>query len=183
MPSVVRSALFGTRIADDFFQIHAGGDIPFFYGVIKHLIANGWVDRDFISRRTAGWNELENKINSLPWEALERGSGLSRVDMARFAESFRKARHAIVVWSMGITQHRYGSDNVRALVNLQLCKGNVGRKHTGLMPIRGHSGVQGGAEMGASLALMSWASPLRRKMPENSLLPRCGISNRHPGRG
>jgi predicted molibdopterin-dependent oxidoreductase YjgC len=69
--------------------------------------------------------------------------------MFRFAEAFGKARHAIVVWSMGITQHRYGSDNVRAIVNLQLAKGNVGRMHTGLMPIRGHSGVQGGAEMGA----------------------------------
>ncbi|MGO9649768.1 MAG: FdhF/YdeP family oxidoreductase [Terriglobales bacterium] len=149
VPSIVRSALFGTRIADDFFQIHAGGDIPFFYGVIKHLIANGWVDRDFINRRTAGWSELESKINSLSWETLERGSGLSRADMFRFAETFGKARHAIVVWSMGITQHRYGSDNVRALVNLQLCKGNIGRDHTGLMPIRGHSGVQGGAEMGA----------------------------------
>jgi len=54
----------------------------------------------------------------------------------------------VVVWSMGITQHSYGSDNVRALVNLQLARGNVGRPHTGLMPIRGHSGVQGGAEMG-----------------------------------
>lgn len=149
VPSVVRSALFGTRIADDFFQIHGGGDIPFFYGVMKHLIANGWVDRDFIKQRTNGWSDLERKINSLSWEALERGSGLSHADMFRFAESFGKARHAIVVWSMGITQHRYGSDNVRALVNLQLCKGNVGREHTGLMPIRGHSGVQGGAEMGA----------------------------------
>src|SRR6185312_11426472 len=54
----------------------------------------------------------------------------------------------IVVWSMGITQHRYGTDNVRALVNLQLSKGNIGRPHTGLMPLRGQSGVQGGAEMG-----------------------------------
>ncbi len=50
---------------------------------------------------------------------------------------------------MGITQHRYGTDNVRAMVNLQLMRGNMGRPHTGLMPIRGHSGVQGGAEMGA----------------------------------
>ncbi len=74
--------------------------------------------------------------------------GQTRADMLRFAEAFGKARHAIVVWSMGITQHRYGSDNVRALVNLQLSKGNIGRDHTGLMPIRGHSGVQGGAEMG-----------------------------------
>src|SRR5258708_15134299 len=69
--------------------------------------------------------------------------------MHRFAEAFGKARSAIIVWSMGITQHRYGTDNVRAIVNLQLAKGNVGREKTGLMPIRGHSGVQGGAEMGA----------------------------------
>ena len=149
VPSVTESALFGTRLADDFFQIHVGGDIPFFYGVIKHLIQNGWIDRDFINQRTAGWSELETKVNTLSWESLERGSGLSRADMFRFAEAFGKARHAIVVWSMGITQHRYGSDNVRAIVNLQLCKGNIGRDHTGLMPIRGHSGVQGGAEMGA----------------------------------
>jgi molybdopterin-dependent oxidoreductase alpha subunit len=149
VPSVTESALFGTRLADDFFQIHVGGDIPFFYGVIKHLIQNGWVDRDFINQRTVGWSELETKVNSLSWESLERGCGLTRADMLRFAETFGKARHAIVVWSMGITQHRYGSDNVRAIVNLQLSKGNIGRDHTGLMPIRGHSGVQGGAEMGA----------------------------------
>jgi molybdopterin-dependent oxidoreductase alpha subunit len=149
VPSVTESALFGTRIADDFFQIHLGGDIAFFHGVIKHLIENGWVDNEFIARRTAGWSDLKSKVVSLSWADLERGSGLSRADIFRFAEAFGKARHAIVVWSMGITQHRYGSDNVRAIVNLQLCKGNIGREHTGLMPIRGHSGVQGGAEMGA----------------------------------
>ena len=148
VPSVTESALFGTRIADDFFQIHTGGDIAFFYGVIKHLIENEWVDCDFIANRTSGWVELEAKVAKLSWEELQRGSGQTRADMLRFAEAFGKARHAIVVWSMGITQHRYGSDNVRALVNLQLSKGNIGRDHTGLMPIRGHSGVQGGAEMG-----------------------------------
>ena len=87
-------------------------------------------------------------MRSLSWETLESSSGLTRADMLRFAEAFGKARHAIIVWSMGITQHAYGSDNVRAIVNLQLAKGNIGREHTGLMPIRGHSGVQGGAEMG-----------------------------------
>jgi molybdopterin-dependent oxidoreductase alpha subunit len=148
VPSVVRSALFGTRIMDDFFPVHTGGDIPFFYGVLKLLIENDWVDREFIAARTVGWPELETKVRSLSWEELERGSGLARADMFRFAEAFGKARSAVIVWSMGITQHRYGSDNVRAIVNLQLAKGNVGRPHTGLMPIRGHSGVQGGAEMG-----------------------------------
>ncbi|HET7205005.1 MAG TPA: FdhF/YdeP family oxidoreductase [Terriglobales bacterium] len=149
VPSVVESALFGTKLVDDFFQIHAGGDIPFFYGAIKHLIENNWLDHDFIRSRTAGWEQLEAKTRELSWESLERGAGLSRADMRRFAEAFGKARHAIVTWSMGITQHAFGSDNVRAIVNLQLAKGNVGRPHTGLMPIRGHSGVQGGAEMGA----------------------------------
>jgi molybdopterin-dependent oxidoreductase alpha subunit len=148
VPSVVRSALFGTRIVDDFFQVHAGGDIAFFYGVLKFLIESGCVDREFIAERTVGWEQVEAKARSLSWEELERGSGLGRADMQRFAEVFGKAGSAVVVWSMGITQHSYGSDNVRALVNLQLARGNVGRPHTGLMPIRGHSGVQGGAEMG-----------------------------------
>ncbi len=148
IPSVTESALFGTKIADDHFQIHAGGDIAFFYGVLKHLIEHDWIEREFIAQRTSGWGETEAKVRSLSWEMLESGSGLTREDMFRFAETFGKARHAIIVWSMGITQHAYGSDNVRAIVNLQLAKGNIGREHTGLMPIRGHSGVQGGAEMG-----------------------------------
>ncbi|HET7214957.1 MAG TPA: FdhF/YdeP family oxidoreductase [Terriglobia bacterium] len=149
VPSVTESALFGTRLADDFFQVLPGGDIAFFYGVLKYLIENNWLDRSFIDARTSGWRQLEKKTRSLRWEELERGSGLTREDMLRFAQAFGKARSAIFVWSMGITHHRYGSDNVRAIVNLQLARGNVGRPHTGLMPIRGHSGVQGGAEMGA----------------------------------
>jgi molybdopterin-dependent oxidoreductase alpha subunit len=149
VPSVTESALFGTRLTDDFFQVLPGGDISFFYGVLKYLIENSWVDHDFIDERTTGWRALEKKTRSLHWEELERGSGLNRADMLRFAEAFGKARSAVIVWSMGITHHSYGSDNVRAIVNLQLARGNVGRPHTGLMPIRGHSGVQGGAEMGA----------------------------------
>jgi molybdopterin-dependent oxidoreductase alpha subunit len=149
VPSVVESALFGTKLADDVFQIRPGGDIAFFHGVLKHLIENDWLDRPFIAARTCGWPETEAKIRSLPWVTLEHSAGQTRAQMFRFAEAFGKARHCVVTWSMGITQHVHGSDNVRAIVNLQLAKGNVGRPHTGLMPIRGHSGVQGGAEMGA----------------------------------
>jgi molybdopterin-dependent oxidoreductase alpha subunit len=158
VPSVAESALFGTRIADDFFQVHAGGDVPFFYGVMKHLIENDWLDHAFIDSRTVGWADVEAKARAFSWPELERGSGLTRADMFRFAETFGKARHAIIVWSMGITQHSYGTDNVRSIVNLQLAKGNIGRDHTGLMPIRGHSGVQGGAEMGGmpGAYVMGW---------------------------
>ncbi len=160
IPSVAESALFGTKLADAFFHIHVGGDIPFFYGVLKHLVANDWIDRRFIAARTVGWDELETKVRALPWEILERGAGVTRHEMYRFAEVFGRARHAILVWSMGITQHRYGTDNVKAIVNLQLARGNVGRPHTGLMPIRGHSGVQGGAEMGAMPGAYSMNYPV-----------------------
>src|SRR5579872_3803372 len=149
VPSVTESALFGTRLTDDYYQIHHGGDVAFFHGVMKHLLEHDWIDRGFIQSRAADWEPLESRLRSLDWETLEKGAGLSKSEMFRFAEAFGKARNAIVVWSMGITQHRYGTDNVRTLVNLQLMKGNIGRPHTGLMPIRGHSGVQGGAEMGA----------------------------------
>ncbi|HTS13207.1 MAG TPA: FdhF/YdeP family oxidoreductase [Candidatus Limnocylindrales bacterium] len=160
VPSVAKSALFGTRFADDFFPVHIGGDVAFFYGALKHMIENEWLDRDFMRARTTGWDELAAKTAGLSWETLERGSGLTRADMRRFAEAFGKARSAIIVWSMGITQHRYGSDNVRAIVNLQLAKGNVGREKTGLMPIRGHSGVQGGAEMGGMPSAYIMGSPV-----------------------
>jgi molybdopterin-dependent oxidoreductase alpha subunit len=62
---------------------------------------------------------------------------------------YASAKSAVLVWSMGITQHERGADNVAAIVNLGLARGNVGRPGAGLMPIRGHSGVQGGSEMGA----------------------------------
>ncbi len=83
------------------------------------------------------------------WVDIERLSGASRAEITAFAEMLHSARTAVFVWSMGITQHSFGEDNVRAIINLALTKGFVGREKCGLMPIRGHSGVQGGAEMGA----------------------------------
>src|SRR2546427_210879 len=74
IPSVAESALFGTKLADDFFHIHVGGDIPFFCGVLKHLVENNWTDHGFIAARTAGWEALETKVRALSWESLERGA-------------------------------------------------------------------------------------------------------------
>lgn len=149
VPSNVESALFGTRMADEFFTIHTGGDIAFLNGVLKVLLAEDGVDRDFVRAHTAGFDEMVAELERAPFDGLERASGASRGDMARFARMYAAAPTAVLVWSMGITQHEHGSDNVRAIVNLALARGNVGREGAGLMPIRGHSGVQGGAEMGA----------------------------------
>ena len=148
VPSDLRSALFGTKLMDDFFQVAVGGDIAFMHGVLKHLIEHGWLDETFIAARTTGFDELRTMLARESWESLEQASGLTRADMLRFAEQYARARTAVFVYSMGLTQHRFGVDNVRALVNLALARGMLGREKCGLMAIRGHSGVQGGAECG-----------------------------------
>ncbi|MEO8371745.1 MAG: molybdopterin dinucleotide binding domain-containing protein, partial [Candidatus Solibacter sp.] len=97
---------------------------------------------------TEGFDEAAAAAHAQSWEQLEANSGATRADMRRFAEMLHRARHGIFVWSMGLTQHVHGVDTVRALINVALALGWVGRPHAGVMPIRGHSGVQGGAEVG-----------------------------------
>ncbi|MEH2369706.1 FdhF/YdeP family oxidoreductase [Nostoc sp.] len=165
VPSIVESAVFGTKFAEDFFLINMGGDIAFLNGTIKHIIANNWVDQSFIDLYTDGFAELKASLESQSWEELERLSGTSRESMYAFAKMVKEANKAVFVWSMGITQHECGEDNVRSIINLALTKGFVGREGCGLMPIRGHSGVQGGAEMGCYATVFPGGKPIT---PENA---------------
>ena len=161
VPSVPKSALFGTRLADDFFLVHTGGDIAFINGVLKHLLANDGIDWPFVRDHTAGFDDVVRILEGQSWEELERFSGVSRDEMRRFADLYASARTAVFVWSMGITQHRFGVENVKAIVNLALARGMVGREKCGLMPIRGHSGVQGGSEVGCVPNLLPGGEPIR----------------------
>jgi molybdopterin-dependent oxidoreductase alpha subunit len=149
IPSVAESAMFGTKIADAFFQVNTGGDQAFIAGVIKHLIENNWTDTEFISRHTQNFDDLKKSVTAYSWEFLESTSGSTREEMHRFAQLLGEVQSAIFVWSMGITQHRNGVANVRAIADLALIRGFIGRPNCGLVPIRGHSGVQGSAEVGA----------------------------------
>jgi molybdopterin-dependent oxidoreductase alpha subunit len=160
VPSVVESALFGTKFAEDFFLVNVGGDIAFLNGAIKHLLENGWVDRSFIENYCADFDQLKATLENQSWEELERISGATRDEMYAFAKMVGEAQKAVFVWSMGITQHECGEDNVRAIINLALTKGFVGREGCGLMPIRGHSGVQGGAEMGCYSTAFPGGKPI-----------------------
>ena len=160
VPSTVSSALFGTNIADYWFPVSQGGDIAFLYGVMKILLANGWYDQAFVEQHTAEFAELKAQVEALDLVALEKQSGLTRVAMQEFAELIRDAKNGVLVWSMGITQHAYGGNAVSMVLNLGLLKGWVGRDQCGLMPIRGHSGVQGGAEMGAYSTAFPGGKPI-----------------------
>lgn len=149
VPSTTRSALFGTDIADYWFPVAQRGDIAFLAGVIRILVERDWIDRAFVDRHTTGYADLAAAVAAFDWPTLEAQAGLPRASMEEFATLVRGARTAVLVWSMGITQHASGGEAVQMIVNLGLLRGWVGRERCGLMPIRGHSGVQGGAEMGA----------------------------------
>jgi molybdopterin-dependent oxidoreductase alpha subunit len=149
VPSNAESAIFGTKMTDRFFQVSVGGDIAFLNGALKYMIEREWVDRAFIDGFTDGFTEMSAQLDGQGWGALEAASGTSRHEMLEFARMLANAKTAVIVWSMGVTQHSFGEEAVRAVVNIGLSRGFVGREKCGLMPIRGHSGVQGGAEMGA----------------------------------
>lgn len=149
IPSVVGSALFGTPLTDDFYQVRIGGDIAFMYGILKIMDERNFFNLDFITHHTVGFESMLKAVRDAKWEEIEEISGLKRADCVRFAESYATAKTAVFVWSMGLTQHKFGVENVRAISTLALTRGMVGREKCGLLPIRGHSGVQGGAECGA----------------------------------
>lgn len=167
VPSVPESALVGTKLLDEFFQVNVGGDIAFLNGTLKHLIEQDWVDHAFIEAYTTGWEEVKTALAQQDWELLERSSGTTRESMLAFAEMIHAARTGILVWSMGLTQHTFGVHNIKAVINLALSQGWLCKEHCGVVPVRGHSGVQGGAEVGAVPNLLPGGAVVN---PENSLV-------------
>ena len=149
-----------TRIATQYLQVRAGGDIAAIAGMCKALldlddaaIAEGRprvIDVDFITTHTHGFEEFASFVRAQDWARLETESGLSRVALTEAARVYAKAKAVIGVYGMGLTQHKLGVDNVRMLVNLLLMGGHIGRRGAGICPVRGHSNVQGQRTVGIS---------------------------------
>ncbi len=152
VPSTVSSALFGTDVTDKWFPVSQGGDIAFLYGTLKVLLEKGWLNWEFLKAHASGFEALAQRAAQVPWKALEKQSGLPESSMREFAELVHQSPKAILVWSMGITQHVFGADAVSMIVNLGLSQGQAwGGKAGGPMPIRGHSSVQAGGGDGRLL--------------------------------
>ena len=160
VPSNLDSALFGSDLADFWFPVRPGGDVAFLYGVLKGLVARGAIDARFIRDHSRGFNELRARTEALAWVELEAGAGLPRASMENFAGLIARARTGVLIWSMGITQSPSGADGVRMILNLALARGWIGRDQCGVMPIRGHSSVQGGAEMGCYSTALPGGKPI-----------------------
>ena len=149
VPSDIRSLLFGSEIASLYLQPHIGGDISLLKAIAKSLLVDkGCLDQNFIANHTRNFAEVEKDIKAESWETLESASGISREEIEKTARIYSRSKNTVFVWAMGITHHTFGVDNVQAIVNLALMRGMVGKKHAGLLPLRGHSNVQGIGSMG-----------------------------------
>jgi molybdopterin-dependent oxidoreductase alpha subunit len=150
VPSDLRSLLFGTPIASQYLQPHIGGDIALLTGIAKALLDRGATDEGYIRRHTEGWEALRDLLASTDWDAIERASGVARGPIEDAAQTYARAKSVVFGWTMGITHHDHGVENVQWIVNLALMRGMVGRPRAGLLPIRGHSNVQGIGSVGVT---------------------------------
>ncbi len=133
----------GDEIASDYLQPKIGGDIATLKGIAKAALEANRFSESFIANHTTGFQAFKADIEAESWEAIEAASGLKRADMARIATTYLHAKSAVFAWGMGVTHHVHGVENIEAIVNLALMRGMIGRPHAGLLPLRGHSNVQG----------------------------------------
>ena len=150
VPSDLRSLLFGSEIASLYVQPHIGGDLALLSGVAKRVLELGAHDVAFLREHTRGWDDLRASLQRMDWPEIVAKSGVSQDQIHELAERYASARNAVFSWTMGITHHAHGVQNVQAIANLALMRAMVGRPGTGLLPIRGHSNVQGIASVGVT---------------------------------
>ncbi|MDH5762726.1 MAG: molybdopterin-dependent oxidoreductase, partial [Nitrospinota bacterium] len=148
VPSDARSLFFGSKIASTYVQPNINGDLSLCTGIAKALFhmadrQPAILDRVFIDEHTDDFNEYRQYVENASWDELETLSGVPRSQMEDLARHYAKAKNVVFAWAMGITHHANGVEGVQAIVNLALLRGMVGRKHAGLLPLRGHSNVQG----------------------------------------
>jgi molybdopterin-dependent oxidoreductase alpha subunit len=155
---VEMATLTSTPISARLYQVRVGGDAALIKGLMKVLVEaddearsqGGQVvlDWEFIERHTLGIDALRDDLRQTAWDEIERWSGLSRDDIGEAARAYMRASRAIIVYGMGITQHRRGTETVQQLANLALLRGHIGREGAGICPVRGHSNVQGDRTVG-----------------------------------
>ncbi|KAF1045382.1 MAG: Protein YdeP [Herbaspirillum frisingense] len=147
-----------TAISSQYLQIKIGGDTAAVMGMAKHIIALDdaavaagrarIVDHAFIEEHTAGFDEFAQAARHADWDEIERHAGVTRAELEQAADTYVAAGAAMLMYGMGITQHREAVRTIHMLTNLLLLRGNIGKPGAGICPIRGHSNVQGQRTVG-----------------------------------
>ncbi len=149
-PRLTRTAAHAT----EYVRLRPGTDIPVLYGMMWHIVKNGWEDKEFIAQRVYGFEDVRKEIEKWTPEEVERVSGVPGEQLKRVAEMFATQKPATLIWCMGQTQHTVGTANVRASCIALLLTGNVGKAGTGANIFRGHDNVQGATDVGLDIVTL-----------------------------
>jgi len=148
VPSDIRSLLFGSKISDIYIQPHIGGDSAFLLGVIKSLGETEDFDKQFIEEHAEGFEAIASRAAETPWSLIVEQSGVAQETIEKVSSVYVESAGTIFCWAMGITHVKGGVDGVRMIANTAIARGMIGRKGAGLLPLRGHSNVQGMGTVG-----------------------------------
>jgi molybdopterin-dependent oxidoreductase alpha subunit len=162
----------GSAVADAIYQVQIGGDLAALKGVMKALLeseraAPGTVfDHAFIGTHTDGVDALIADLDACAWDELIARSGLGEAQLRDIARRYAAAPATMITWCMGLTHHPDAVATIQQVVNLALLRGNIGRPGAGVVPVRGHSNVQGDRTMGAtSTVSKAWLDNLEAAFP------------------
>ncbi|MDR2855674.1 MAG: molybdopterin-dependent oxidoreductase, partial [Methanomicrobiales archaeon] len=138
------------RLADLYMQFTSGSDVAIFNCLMQEIIKNGWEDKEFIANRCTGYEDLKSEVmkDAYTPENAEKISGIPAAQLRQAAEMIGTAETCAILYSMGVTQHTVGVDNVRSIGNLQMLTGNLGKRGAGVNALRGQNNVQGACDMG-----------------------------------
>ncbi len=136
------------RIADLHLQHRPGTDVAFINGMMHIIIGEGLYDEEFVANRTEGFEELKAAVADYTPERVEAITGIPADLLAEAARAYAGASNGAILYTMGITQHTTGVDNVLSCANLSMLTGNIGKPGTGVNPLRGQNNVQGACDMG-----------------------------------
>jgi formate dehydrogenase major subunit len=149
-PRMTRTAAHAT----EYVRVRPGTHIPTIYGMMWHILKNGWEDKEFLRQRVYGLEEVRAEVEKWPPDEVERVTGLPEAQVRRVAEIFAKQRPSTLIWAMGQTQFSFGTANVRASCLLLLLTGNVGSQGSGANIFRGHTNVQGATDLGLDVVTL-----------------------------
>ena len=149
-PRFTRTAAHAT----DYVRIRPGTDIPIIWGMLHHIFANGWEDKQFIAQRVFGMDEIRAECAKWTPAEVERVTGVPGEQLKKVAQTFATEKPATLIWCMGATQKTVGTANVRAFSILLLATGNVGLEGTGANIFRGHCNVQGATDFGLDVGTL-----------------------------
>ena len=153
-PKSARAMMTGGReVASHYLQPKIGEDLALFKGLAKAIIEAGALNQAFIEAHTNGFAAFAEDINATSWDSITERCRIERARIEEIAHLYATSSSTVFAWGMGMTHHLHGAENVEAIANLALLRGMVGRPNAGLLPLRGHSNVQGVGTIGVKPVL------------------------------